>query len=356
MRNGSLYSESFLEPVLPYDATVDLLETTRAAGLHDNTAEAVGRALFGTFTPPDQPIRLRDHQAESVMHHFRSGVADGRNVVVTSGTGSGKTEAPLLPVLLRIVEESRAWSPSPDLVSPWWSAGQARETWVPVRGLESRPPAVRALVLYPTNALVEDQMTRLRRAVRYLGQRDAGRPLWFGRYTGITMGSTTRPSGMRGSVVAQLAADLRDMRDEHRRLLEAGVSAGDLAQFPDPDVHELMVRWDMVETPPDVLVTNYSMLNAMLMRHQRSRCSSTLGSGSGLTLPTCSPWLSTNSTSTAARRAARWRWWCATCCDAWASTHRRRSCVHRHQRILAGDGSGLEYLEQFFGLPRSASL
>ena len=111
VRNGSLYSESFLEPVLPYDATVDLLETTRAAGLHDNTAEAVGHALFGTFTPPDQPIRLRDHQAESVMHHFRSGVADGRNVVVTSGTGSGKTERLLLPVLLRMIEESRAWSP-----------------------------------------------------------------------------------------------------------------------------------------------------------------------------------------------------------------------------------------------------
>ena len=26
------------------------------------------------------------------------------------------------------------------------------------------------------------------------------------------------------------------------------------------------MRWDMVETPPDILVTNYSMLNAMLMR------------------------------------------------------------------------------------------
>ena len=28
----------------------------------------------------------------------------------------------------------------------------------------------------------------------------------------------------------------------------------------------MLIRWDMVETPPDILVTNYSMLNAMLMR------------------------------------------------------------------------------------------
>ena len=89
---GSLYSECFLEPVLPYDADVDLLETTRAAGISDETAEAVGRALFGSFVAEGEPLKLRQHQAEAVRHHFRPGAADKRNVVVTSGTGSGKTE------------------------------------------------------------------------------------------------------------------------------------------------------------------------------------------------------------------------------------------------------------------------
>ena len=28
----------------------------------------------------------------------------------------------------------------------------------------------------------------------------------------------------------------------------------------------MLTRWDMIAAPPDVLVTNYSMLNAMLMR------------------------------------------------------------------------------------------
>jgi DEAD/DEAH box helicase domain-containing protein len=39
-----------------------------------------------------------------------------------------------------------------------------------------------------------------------------------------------------------------------------------LSQFQDPFAGELVTRWDMVASPPDILVTNYSMLNAMLMR------------------------------------------------------------------------------------------
>ncbi len=39
-----------------------------------------------------------------------------------------------------------------------------------------------------------------------------------------------------------------------------------LSQFSDPRTGEMLTRWDMIAAPPDVLVTNYSMLNAMLMR------------------------------------------------------------------------------------------
>ncbi len=90
--DGNLRSECLLEPVLPYDATVDLLATTAAAGISAESAEIVGRALFGDFTDPGQPVKLRAHQAEAVTSHFRSGSEAGRDVVVTSGTGSGKTE------------------------------------------------------------------------------------------------------------------------------------------------------------------------------------------------------------------------------------------------------------------------
>src|SRR5690606_5125113 len=36
--------------------------------------------------------------------------------------------------------------------------------------------------------------------------------------------------------------------------------------FPSTDGAELVTRWDVQATPPDVLVTNTSMLNAMLVR------------------------------------------------------------------------------------------
>ena len=261
-----LLSECLLEPVLPYAATADLLSTTQSVGLSDATAAAVGDALFGTFVEPGEPIRLREHQAQAVTHHFRSGTANERNVVVSSGTGSGKTESFLLPALLRLTEEARTWAPqpAPDL---WWQDRPDPKRWRPLRQHETRPSAVRTLILYPTNALVEDQMTRLRRAVRRIGEQVPSRPLWFGRYTGVTLGSTRRPAA-GGKSFDEVLDQLRQQTAEFAQLKDEGtVSEDDLSQFPDPTAHELLVRWDMVETPPDILVTNYSMLNAILMRH-----------------------------------------------------------------------------------------
>ena len=48
-------------------------------------------------------------------------------------------------------------------------------------------------------------------------------------------------------------ANLDEQTSEFRGLVEASVTEGDLAQFPNPRAHELLVRWDMVETPPDIL-------------------------------------------------------------------------------------------------------
>lgn len=261
-----LLSECLLEPVLPYPPTDDLLDTTRQAGISDETALIVGKALFGSFLKPGETIRLREHQANAVLHHFKPGAHDGRNVVITSGTGSGKTEGFLLPTLLRLTEEAQAWEPqaAPDL---WWRGKPDPSKWRPMRAPENRQAAVRTLILYPTNALVEDQMTRLRRAVRRIGDELPSRPLWFGRYTGVSLGSTKRPQA-GGLAFEDVLSQLRDQTDEFSRLRgERTITEEDLAQFPDLTAHELLVRWEMVETPPDVLVTNYSMLNAMLMRH-----------------------------------------------------------------------------------------
>lgn len=253
-----LFTDVLLEPVLPYDATVELAPTCAGLGLDPSVAEIVGSALFGEYTQPGEPVRVRLHQAEALEHSFRAGDADGRNVVVTSGTGSGKTESFLLPVLTRLVEESQTW-PDHAPVNRWWQGGQ----WESCRSTSVRPAAVRALVLYPTNALVEDQITRLRRALRSIVAA-GGAQLWFGRYTGATLGSGSLPSGARDKRrVGRVASELRSMIGEYDALEGSGV---DLTQFADPRQGEMITRWDMVAHPPDVLVTNYSMLSAMLMR------------------------------------------------------------------------------------------
>src|SRR5699024_1960165 len=187
------------------------------------------------------------------------------NIVVTSGTGSGKTESFLLPMLLRLAEEARLWE-AQSAPSPWWQEGP-KTPWHSIRANETRPAAIRNLILYPTNALVEDQMTRLRQAVRTIGRNSPGRPIWFGRYTGVTLGGTRRPK-RTGPALDGVRRELRNMTAEFERLSSADV---DLAQFPDPREHEMLLRWDMVEDPPDVLVTNYSMLNAMLMREHEEK-------------------------------------------------------------------------------------
>jgi DEAD/DEAH box helicase domain-containing protein len=257
-------ADVLLEPVLPYDGIVPLAEACAEAGLRPQVAVQLGKALFNA----DESFRLRQHQAEALVRSAGRGPNHGqagRNVVVTSSTGSGKTESFLLPVLARLLEEAASWPPEPG-PHAWWEVARLREPWRSVRSGASRPAAIRTIVLYPTNALVEDQIARLRRAIRALRALPDGPRLWFGRYTGATLGTQEPPYG--GSArkrVDEVAAELRDMV---REIDELDLHNEELrAQFPDPRAGELLTRWDMIEAPPDILVTNYSMLNAMLMRN-----------------------------------------------------------------------------------------
>jgi len=61
-----------------------------------------------------------------------------------------------------------------------------------------------------------------------------------------------------------VARQLRAIRSEYESLCTQ--LDLDLTQFADPLQGEMLTRWDMIASPPDILVTNYSMLNAMLMR------------------------------------------------------------------------------------------
>ena len=262
MSPGQVFQDPLIEPVIPYPATDDLIRTAVEAGYSESVARTVGDALFRQFTAPSSNPRIRSHQATSITVNRRSEEDGPQHVVVTSGTGSGKTEAILLPILLRLVEEAEAWG-TPGPVSRWWTT----DSYARLRKAEERPAAVRAMVLYPTNALVEDQLTRLRLAFRRIGKTEPAARLWLGRYTGATPGGNGIPQGSNAkSKIARAAQELQNLESEFTALVKAGASDEDLALFTNPAEHEMVVRWDIVQDPPDVLVSNFAMLNAILMR------------------------------------------------------------------------------------------
>jgi DEAD/DEAH box helicase domain-containing protein len=257
---GAIFTDPLIEPVLPYRGTVSIRQACQSVGVGDVIADRLGWMLFSA----DAEFKLREHQAEAMGISLGGYEEPIHNVVVTAGTGSGKTESFLLPIFARLLLEAEGWI-GQSVQRRWWDGDQGTGPWVDSRAGEERPAAVRAMVLYPTNALVEDQMSRLRRAIsRALGPRRTGPGLYFGRYTGATLGAGQRPKKANDQRARAAAKQLRDMERTKDRIRNRDPDL--LCQFPDPREGELLTRWDMVASPPDILVTNYSMLNVMLMR------------------------------------------------------------------------------------------
>jgi ATP-dependent helicase YprA (DUF1998 family) len=155
----------------------------------------------------DRPLYKHQEGAVRAVH-------EQHNVIVATGTGSGKTEAFLYPILLHLYGEYRA------------------------KG--TLGPGVRALILYPMNALANDQRERLGEICKRL--QDEGSPFQFtfGQYTGETP---------------------KDANDSRRR-------ARDHMAQRSPG--ELVLRSEMWQSPPHILLTNYSMLEYLLLRPEDS--------------------------------------------------------------------------------------
>ena len=86
LQDESLVQDVYLEPVPPYPAAAPATEALAELGLDDPLAELLTRAVFQADEA--DAVMLRPHQRESI-----DTVAAGLNPVITSGTGSGKTEA-----------------------------------------------------------------------------------------------------------------------------------------------------------------------------------------------------------------------------------------------------------------------
>lgn len=259
---GALVADPYIEYLPPYKQSDDSI---------DDLGGVSGTTLFSDFVAkhlfPQEVSHPYAHQAKA----FRASM-DGQHVAVATGTGSGKTEAFLMPILARLLQEGSNWPTAPRPQEPWWQIAGA--PFSPSRINENRAAAIRALVLYPMNALAEDQMTRLRKLLdsedthRWFDENMGGNRFYFGRYTSAAQPSAPRLgiSGARRSdnLEKSLAAQLRSVHETRSSL---GAQLADAGQyFPRSDGAEMLTRWDMQITPPDILITNFSMLSVMLGR------------------------------------------------------------------------------------------
>jgi hypothetical protein len=173
------------------------------ASPEDLIREGVLSPGFRRLDPAVFPIErgLYVHQEQAV----RAALA-GRNLLVATGTGSGKTECVLIPALEELLAEGAAGTLA--------------------------APGVRVLLLYPMNALANDQVRRFRGWLRAFPE------ITFGRYVG-------------------------DTKETRARAIEAfeAIHPGEA-----PLGNELLSREEMRVAPPHILVTNYSMLEYLLLR------------------------------------------------------------------------------------------
>ncbi|MBE2188188.1 MAG: hypothetical protein IAE98_01860 [Candidatus Kapabacteria bacterium] len=155
------------------------------------------------------------------------------------------------------------------------------------RSHEVRKAGVRALILYPMNALVEDQMSRLRKALDSDDTRDwlktntNGNAIYFGRYNSSSpvAGELKKikddgTSTINTNKVLKLKEKLRQIENDSdlvaKYIQQADISGSEGKElksfFQRLDGAEMRCRYDMQVSPPDILITNYSMLSIMLMR------------------------------------------------------------------------------------------
>ena len=219
------------------------------------------------------------HQSQALEAFLKH----GQDLIIATGTGSGKTESFLMPIICKIAIESAE------------------------RPATAQMSGCRALLLYPMNALVNDQLGRIRKLfgderVSTLLKNGRNRPVRFGSYTG----RTPYPGGRSGfkdkrhiqPMFEDFYLKYIDDNDKVALLKEKGKwPSKNLIRFygadkkeekryasgkkkgrkythenwkmrliSSPSDPELLTRHEMQETCPDILITNYSMLEYMLMR------------------------------------------------------------------------------------------
>lgn len=267
-QRGVLSQPPLLETIPVYPTLNNLAETSQSLPPDYQDLQYLAQDLLPTN------VELWEHQWESLYQVL----VDKKDIVVTTGTGSGKTECFLLPLLAELARDSASWPAcsKPDDDRKWWQDNQTawKSQWTHTGRKKENLHAVRAVILYPLNALVEDQLRRLRETLdsekvhNWLNDERAGNRILFGRYTGETPVSGERENPNAMDRLRERLLEIENTSEEIREQLvkDPGMDKEIRYHFPNIDGGEMWSRWDMQDTPPDILITNYSMLNIMLMR------------------------------------------------------------------------------------------
>ncbi len=256
---GVLFREPYIESSAEYEKVQEgIAHASIPVWMRDFFSSLANDGL-GVYPTPFR------HQVKALEE-----AVSGKDLFVSTGTGSGKTECFMWPLMAALVRE----------------AHDSPKTW------EQR--GVRCVVMYPMNALVSDQISRLRRLMgdekglfvqhfRSCTEETARRPQ-FGMYTGRTPypgkdSKKTEDSALAKTLKRVVEADgntyIEGLKKQGRIPAKADLSSfvehlSDGRHITDPEDAELITRFEMQKTTPDILITNYSMLEYMLFRpHER---------------------------------------------------------------------------------------
>ncbi len=262
-QEGVLYKKPYIESSPAYKTELNGIQKSKelSAWLKDYFTK-LAAAKLGVFSSPFC------HQVSAL----EAAVA-GQDIFVSTGTGSGKTECFMWPLMAKLAMEAK----------------ESPETWSQ-RG-------VRVMIMYPMNALVSDQISRLR---RLLGDREhkfvnifrqtcgmMSRRPQFGMYTGRTPYAGRQPDTTQDRKLEKTYSKMmKPTTPDEQLFLEQLISDGRLPakenfdafleklhsglHIPDDEDAELVTRFEMQNVCPDILITNYSMLEFMLIRPRES--------------------------------------------------------------------------------------
>ena len=254
MQEGTVFTEPWIEGTPRYKSGKGFEEINIENSVKTILKELQNRGLVA---PP------YEHQFKSLESFF----SGNKNLVVSTGTGSGKTEIFLFSLIGMLAKEAD-------------------------RGISTKMRAVRTIVLYPMNALVADQLARMRRLFGSSSGSQAilnmfGRKIQFGMYTSRTpyhgVYDEKKNDRRIRPIIDYFVKLKKENKDLYEELSQKGrIPTKDLEGFSSGGTKkeryrtqrgdtELYTRQEMLFPNenggvPDLLITNYSMLEYMLLR------------------------------------------------------------------------------------------